>query len=84
MPQNWTFLVQCAYFCHIRPNPADVTTWDPFGFDALTLGTYAQIQLMRSFQAVFCSMRLVQSHTPKYDSEASLLRCSSRMPNSDF
>jgi hypothetical protein len=53
------FLVQCAYFNHIRPNLADAKLSSFFLFNAPTLGTYAQIQLMRSFEAVFGSMRLL-------------------------
>ncbi len=68
------FSVQCAYFSHIRPNPANAKLssriWytpkssrcealKPFSVQCEKVGVYAQIQPMRSFEAVFGSMRLL-------------------------
>ena len=53
------FLVQCAYFSHIRPNLANAKLSSRIWFNAPTLGTYAQIQLMWQLGTLFGSMRLL-------------------------
>jgi hypothetical protein len=47
------FLVQCAYFRYIRPNPVDAKLWTRFWFNAPTLVTDAQIWFWGIFASLF-------------------------------